>query len=246
MAAKPIDQQHAYLVAEVQKNRTEIKKLKVYDFSSIDSTITVVGADGAKQGVITPPAGMADINPGLTGKIKIVMPADPANLPQDGEQMSLNGSYLWMDRANNDIMQWQEIKDHVANGDIMVLKRLDNSGGNFKNFELVKWEIVPKAVSGIDIKVKYGNTPSEGAIVDVHFDNIVSAVFTVEPHNHSGLYSHNVPLVKSDETRWTCLANLNSEEHIMSLNKTQDGKTGVSTGGKGKILSYSITYKEQI
>lgn len=239
MAVKPIDQQHAYLVAEVQKNRTEIKKLKVYDFSSVDSTITVVGADGAKQGVITPPAGMADINPNLTGKIKIVMPADPANLPQDGYQMSLNGSYLWMDKANGDVMQWQEIKDHVANGDIMVLKRLDNSGGNFKNFELVKWEIAPTK-SGKPITV-FGNAPEHDKELDIPFNNIMNGAVQIKPEV-VGINFNNIPFIKESDSKWTADFHLDDGEYKIELQKAANGKTIIHQWSAGLITNYSITY----
>lgn len=154
MAAKPIKEQHELLVGEVQKNRDEIKKDKLYDFSSVDSVITVVGADGSKQGSIKPPAGVDALDIGSRFKIKIAVPADAAHLPQDAYQMVLDGSYLWKDKAAVDIFNWSEMKDHITNGDLLILTRLEDSGG-FKNYQLAGWEVSSKP-SGIWVKREIG------------------------------------------------------------------------------------------
>lgn len=110
------------------------------DLTSPLSTVSVAN----NQGIITPPAGIDNIPVGQYVKLIIDNPTNPVDIPQDNYQMSLNGKFLWINKANGDIMSWNEIKNNVSNGDTIVLKRLDDTtqdGNTFKNFELLKWEI---------------------------------------------------------------------------------------------------------
>lgn len=116
---------------------------KSYDYSSVASTLSIVAADGGQQASITPPAGVDTVPIGTYTKIIITPPGTPQETPGDDDQVTLNGSFLWINKVNTDIMQWREIKDHVAKGEIMVIERIADSGG-FKNYQLVKWEDAPK------------------------------------------------------------------------------------------------------
>lgn len=117
---------------------------KSYDYSSVASTMKIVAVDGGQQVVITPPAGVDAVPIGAYTKIIITPPGAPQETPGDDDQVTLNGSLLWINKVNTDIMQWKEIKDNVANGDIMIIERIADSGG-FKNYQLVKWEVKPSA-----------------------------------------------------------------------------------------------------
>lgn len=145
MANKQYEDMINGVIGQVNRVADQVIKIKTkyepksYDYSSVASTLSIVAADGGQQASITPPAGVATVPIGAYTKIIITPPGTPQETPGDDDQVTLNGSFLWINKANTDIMQWKEIKTHVADGDIMVIERIADSGG-FKNFQLVKWE----------------------------------------------------------------------------------------------------------
>lgn len=213
---------------------------KSYDYSSVASTLSIIAADGGQQASITPPAGVATVPIGAYAKIIITPPGTPQETPGDDDQVTLNGSFLWINKVNTDIMQWKEIKTHVADGDKMVIERIADSGG-FKNFQLVKWEAAQKASGGGRPETVLGVPPSNNVEVDIPFDKVFTGVFTIKPDN-PGINFNNVPLLKTSDTEWRASLHIDGAEHSATLIKKANGKASIDFGLTGAVVNYSITY----
>lgn len=116
-----------------------------YDYSNTILTTTLNTTGGKRYIIITQPADALNTPIGATNKILFKV---PRFVTHDLDQVTYGTDLIWIVKKNGDIMNWGEIKDHVADKERMIIKHLSNG-----NWELQGWEadtVSPKIQSDID------------------------------------------------------------------------------------------------
>lgn len=111
---------------------------KIYDYSASLTFPQLNNSGGKRFQIIPMPAGVDQAVVGVSSKMRLAVPADPTNIPQDGDQITYGTDLIWIDKSKTDIMSWSEIKANVADGKVMVIKKIEVG-----NWELLRWENSP-------------------------------------------------------------------------------------------------------
>lgn len=132
-----------YKVRPIENAKTLFEP-RLYDYSSDDLTVTRQVQGTKAFLIITQPADAPNTPIGAINKIKFKTPAGA----QDADQVTYGSDLIWIYKNATDIMTWDEIKDHVADEEKMVIQHLDNG-----HWQLVKWEakgVSPQIQKDID------------------------------------------------------------------------------------------------
>lgn len=124
------------------KTETDAKyEPKSYNFTDTPSTLTKNTTDGTEYILIAQTPEQASAPIGSETRLIITNPATPAEIPDDNAIVAygLDVVYKQFDNIAQLRAKWVDVKDNIANGKVMVLKRLDDLNGA-KRWVIEKWE----------------------------------------------------------------------------------------------------------
>lgn len=115
--------------------------LKSYDFTDTPNALTLNITNGVHFVLISQTPEQASAPIGSETRLIITNPATPAEIPTDDAVLAygLDVVYKEFDIIAQLRAKWVDVKDNIANGKVMVLKRLDDHNGD-KRWVIEKWE----------------------------------------------------------------------------------------------------------
>lgn len=126
----------------------DLFETKVYDYSSVKLTTTDTNTGGTHFITLTKPVGSEGTPIGTINKIAFDAPTFGVTT---AEQVLYGTDIIWTDKSRTHSVDWVDIKTHIENGELMLIKRVDS-----KNWYITGWEtkgVSPAIQSTIDGKL---------------------------------------------------------------------------------------------